>query len=90
MNGTTGGTGNGGGSGGAPGVGGDGGGALGGAVFVSNGSSLTIRGTTGIGADNISTGGTGGTGRRRERRPVSTTAAGSTSASVRRRISTPR
>jgi len=62
INGTTGGTGNGGGMGGAKGFGGEGGGALGGAVFVSNGSTLTIKGTTGIAGDNASTGGTGGTG----------------------------
>jgi len=62
ASGTTGGSGNGGGSGGAPGVGGNGGLALGGAVFVANGSSITVKGSTGIASDNTVTGGAGGTG----------------------------
>lgn len=60
--GTSGGAGNGGGSGGGPGVGGGGGLALGGAVFVANGTTLTIKGSTGIASSNTATGGTGGSG----------------------------
>lgn len=62
ITGTISGTGNGGGSGGRRGEGGSGGLALGGAVFVANGSFLTISGTTGIDASNTVTGGISGTG----------------------------
>jgi len=54
--------GNGGGSGGLSGEGGDGGLALGGAVFIGNGNTTTIRGGTVIAASNTATGGAGGTG----------------------------
>ena len=54
--------GNGGGAGGLSGQGGGGGLALGGAVFVGNGNTTTIRGGTVIAASNSSTGGAGGTG----------------------------
>lgn len=54
--------GNGGGSGGISGHGGDGGLALGGAVFIGNGQTVTIRGGTTIAANNAAIGGAGGTG----------------------------
>jgi len=54
--------GNGGGAGGLSGEGGDGGLALGGAVFIGNGNTTTIRGGTVIGSSNSATGGAGGTG----------------------------
>ncbi|MBL9090307.1 MAG: autotransporter domain-containing protein [Planctomycetaceae bacterium] len=57
-----GGSGNGGGTGGGPGVGGDGGLALGGAVFVGNGGTLTILSSTSIDGSNTATGGAGGVG----------------------------
>ncbi len=62
SSGTAGGAGNGGGDGGAPGVGGGGGLALGGAVFVANGSSLTITNSTNADNTNSVVGGAGGTG----------------------------
>jgi uncharacterized protein with beta-barrel porin domain len=54
--------GNGGGSGGLTGQGGNGGLALGGAVFIGNNNTTTIRGGTTIAANNSAIGGAGGTG----------------------------